>query len=139
MHDLAIQKPKKARRRAVLRWPVEEAFEMVARLRPGARLSDQQFVDLCTQNPELRIEQTAKGELVFMPPVFSEGSNQNFKLYRPFAAWADKATGGEFFDSSGGFRLPNGAVRSPDLSWIAQARLDLLRKRGLAKFYAFVS
>ena len=30
---------------------------------------------------------------------------------------------GEAFDSSGGFILPNGALRSPDASWVLKSRL----------------
>ena len=40
--------------------------------------------------------------------------------------WAKRDGTGRTFDSSGGFRLPNGAVRSPDASWIANARLATL-------------
>ncbi len=123
MHDLATKKPKKAKRRAIRRPPAGQTFEMVVHLRPVIRLTDKQLEEFCALNSDLRIEQTAKGDLIIMPPVNSEGSHQNFNLYQPFAAWAEKTGGGKFFDSSGGFRLPNKAMRSPDVSWIAQERL----------------
>ena len=97
---------------------------MLVRLRPVIRLTDKQLEDFCALNSELRIEQTAAGELIITPPVNSEGSHQNFNLYVPFAVWAERTGGGKFFDATGGFRLPNKAMRSPDVSWITQERLD---------------
>ena len=102
---------------------------MVVHLRPVIRLTDGQLEDFCALNPELRIEQTADGDLIVMPPVNSEGSHQNFNLYQPFAVWAEKAGGGKFFDSSGGFRLPNKAMRSPDVSWVSQERLAPMKPK----------
>ena len=107
---------------------------MVVRLRPAIRLNDKQLVQFCHLNPDLRIEQTSGGELIIMPPVFSESGHQNFNLYVPFAVWAEKARGGKFFDSSAGFTLPNNAMLSPDVSWISQARLDALKKKGRQGF-----
>ena len=136
MHDLATLKPKKAERRATRRPPVEETLEMVVRLRPAIRLTDRQLEEFCALNADLRIEQTARGELIIMPPVSSEGSHKNFNLIGLFFAWAEKAGGGKFFDSSGGFRLPNKAMRSPDVSWAAQERLDRLSPEDREGFMA---
>ena len=136
MHDLAKTKPKKARQKAARRPSVEETFEMVVHLRPVIRLTHRQLLDFCALNSELRIEQTAEGELIIMPPVSSEGSHKNFNLYQPFAVWAEKNGGGQFFDSSGGFRLPNKAMRSPDVSWATQGRLDVLGPKDRRGFMA---
>ena len=107
---------------------------MIVRLRPAMRLTDRQLVQFCQDNSELRIEQTAEGELIIMPPAFSESSHQNFNLYIPFGVWHDKVGGGQLFDSSGGFRLPNKAMRSPDVSWVAQERLDRMTKKDWQSF-----
>ena len=40
--------------------------------------------------------------------------------------WAKRDGRGVAFDSSAGFRLPNGAVRSPDAAWVQRSRLDVL-------------
>ena len=111
-----------------------EAEAMVVRFRPAVRWTDEELFEFCQQNGALRIEQTAEGEVVIMPPVGWEGSHRNFNLYGPFAAWHERSAVGQFSDSSGGFTLPNGAMRSPDVAWVAQERLDRLTKRQWEKF-----
>ena len=96
-------------------------------------LSDQELLDLCAQNPELRIERTAEGDLIVMTPVGGESSHRNLRIATALALWADEDGTGTAFDSSAGFLLPNGAMRSPDASWVLNSRLARLRaeeKRG---------
>jgi Uma2 family endonuclease len=50
--------------------------------------------------------------------------------------WAKRDGTGRTFDSSGGFVLPNGAVRSPDASWVSHARLAALTAEQRKKFLA---
>ena len=50
----------------------------------------------------------------------------NIRLSRLLDEWAEEDGRGYSFDSSTGFRLPDGSVRSPDASWIAKARWDEL-------------
>ncbi len=83
------------------------------------------FEDVVSMNPELRIEQTASGEVVFLTPTGGEGGYRNSEINLQLCLWA-KAYGGRVFDSSTLFRLPNGAKRSPDASWISQARWQSL-------------
>jgi Uma2 family endonuclease len=95
-------------------------------LTPTAQLSDQQFYEFCRTNPELRIERNATGEIIVMPPAFSDTGNRNCKIAWQLCAWAEANATGETFDSSSGFTLPNGALRSPDAAWIASERWDAL-------------
>jgi len=97
-------------------------------------VSYEQFYDFCQSNPELRIEMTRKGEIIVMPPTFSETGGKNFNLIAEFAIWAKKDGTGKGFDSSTGFVLPNGAVRSPDLSWIKLERWNALTPKQREKF-----
>ncbi|MBX7175065.1 MAG: Uma2 family endonuclease [Pyrinomonadaceae bacterium] len=95
----------------------------------------EQFYEFCQDNPELRIEMTRKGEIIVMPPTFSETGGKNFNLIAEFAIWAKENGTGKGFDSSTGFVLPNGAVRSPDLSWIKLERWNSLtdeQRKGFA-------
>jgi Uma2 family endonuclease len=92
------------------------------------RLSKEQFALLCEENPDLRFELTAEQELIIMPPAGSETGHRNSKLNLRLAAWAEVDGTGLTFDSSAGFTLPNGAIRSPDVSWIKQERWDALTK-----------
>jgi Uma2 family endonuclease len=100
---------------------------MVVRLGPlRSRLTDEEFEKFCAQNPELRIEMTSEGTMIIMLPVTPEGSHRNFKLTGRFAVWAEADGSGVGFESSAGFTLPNGAKRSPDVSWMRKERWDAL-------------
>ncbi len=75
-------------------------------------------------NPDLRLELTANRELITMVPVALESSEKNGDLFGEVWAWNRQTRLGRAFDSSGGFTLPNGAVRSPDVTWIGKPRAD---------------
>jgi Uma2 family endonuclease len=103
-------------------------------LSPVLKLTDEQFEQLAATNRDLRLELTAKGELVLMPPTGGETGNQNFEAYIDFGIWNRQNRLGKAFDSSTGFRLPNGATRSPDLAWIAIARWEALTPQERQRF-----
>ncbi len=88
--------------------------------------TEQDFIDFCLANRELRIERTAQGKIIVTPPAFSDTCASNFKLAVEVGKWADKDGTGIGFDSSSGFTLPNGATRSPDISWIRLERWNAL-------------
>ena len=91
-----------------------------------AHLTHDQFRELCRENRDLRLELTAKGELIVMPPTGWESGKQNFNLYIELGLWIRKTRLGVAFDSSTGFILPSGAVRSPDIAWVATERIVAL-------------
>jgi Uma2 family endonuclease len=96
-------------------------------LSPNIELTDQQFFQLCQNNRELRLERTARGELIVMPPTGWETGNRNSRLTQRLGNWTDADGSGLAFDSSTGFTLPNGADRSPDAAWVRQDRLAALK------------
>ena len=85
-------------------------------------ITDEHFQQLCTLNPELRLETNSEGELIIMSPTGSETGRRNSDLNYQFQARNRQYKLGVVFDSSTGFTLPNGAKRSPDVSWIAIER-----------------
>jgi Uma2 family endonuclease len=93
---------------------------------PGLEMDDHDLFRFCQANRDLRIERTAKGDLIIMPPTTGGTSRGNTKLTTAFENWAVRDGSGVVFDSSGGFILPNGAMRSPDVAWVKQDRLDAL-------------
>lgn len=97
-------------------------------------IADEKFYEFCQKNSDLRIEQTAEGEIVVMPPAFSDEGNRNFKVLLEVGKWARKDGTGKGFDSSAGFTLPNGAKRSPDTSWIKLDRWSALSEKQKASF-----
>ena len=92
---------------------------MVVRVPWGDNMTDDQLLELSSLNPDLRIELTAEGELIFMPPAGGETGDRNAEVAMQLRQWAKRAGTGKSFDSSTGFRLPNGAVRSPDAAWVS--------------------
>lgn len=102
------------------------------------KLSDQQFYNFCRTNPDLRIERNANGEIIVMPPAFSDTGNRNGRIFGQLFVWSEADGTGEAFDSSAGFTLPNGAVRSPDASWILSERWNTLLPEKQASFAEIV-
>ncbi len=82
------------------------------------KLSDDDFFEMCQANRDARIEMDKNGDIEIMAPTGMETGIKNFKLIVEFGNWVKKDGTGQGFDSSTGFRLPNGAKRSPDLSWM---------------------
>jgi len=82
------------------------------------RMSFDEFWSLCRQNPGLQVELSSEGDLVFMSPTGGRTGNRNATILRQLGDWADQNGAGLIFDSSTLFRLPNGAVRSPDAAWV---------------------
>jgi Uma2 family endonuclease len=97
-------------------------------------LTDDQFYKLCRNNPDLKFERNAHGELIIMPPTGGETGRRNTNLIIDVGNWNRKMQLGQVFDSSTCFKLPNGADRSPDVSWIRQDRWDALTPEQKEKF-----
>ncbi|AMV40674.1 Uma2 family endonuclease [Planctomyces sp. SH-PL62] len=82
------------------------------------------FAALCAANRDLRLERDADGALLAMTPASSEGGGRNMTLGARLWLWNEAAGLGMVFDSSAGFTMPDGSVRSPDVSWIARERWE---------------
>jgi Uma2 family endonuclease len=95
-------------------------------LSPSLELNDPQFEAICHRNRDLRFERTASGELVIMPPTGGETGARNSSLTGQLWFWNRQTQLGRTFDSSTGFRLPDGAIRSPDAAWVAKPRWQAL-------------
>ena len=104
------------------------------RLGPLLNMTDDQLYELCQLNPELQIERTPQGELLIMPPTGGETSKRNLDLLVAVGTWAKHEGSGIAFDSSGGFILPNSALRSPDVAWIRRSRLETLTTEQKKRF-----
>ncbi len=90
-------------------------------------LTDEQFFQLCIDNRDLRFERTASGGLIIMPPTGSETGNFNIDLSCQLQSWSRQNKHlGLAFDSSTGFKLPDGTDISPDAAWIRRDRWDAL-------------
>lgn len=99
------------------------------RLRLGVlfnRVNDDEFFEFCMRHKDLRIERTSEGDLDIMTPTGGTTGRRNFSLTSRFGVWVEEDGTGVGFDSSTNFRLPNGAMRSPDASWVRRERWDAL-------------
>ena len=114
--------------------PQVEILPVKLRLHPVIDLTDDQLFDFCQINDQWRIELTSEGELLIMPPTGGEAGNQNSEINIDLGVWARQDSTGVIFDSSAGFRLSNGAMRSPDAAWVLRSRLAQLTRAEKQKF-----
>ncbi len=106
---------------------------LVMRL-PAFELNADTFFHIAQANQDLRMELSAEGDLIVMPPAGGNTSSRNAELTAQFVFWNRQHKRGKVFDSSGGFILANGAVRSPDISWVSEERLAELTDVQREKF-----
>ena len=97
-------------------------------------LTDEQFYQLCRNNSDLRFEKNANGDLLIMSPTGGETGNRNIEIAYQLQAWSRRDKSGLAFDSSTGFKLPNGANRSPDASWLPLNKWNSLTVEQQQKF-----
>ena len=112
-----------------------EVLPIVLRLSPLIELTERQFAEFCSLNPELHMELTETGELEIMAPAFSEIGGKELEVGMQLAYWAKQDGSGRAFGPSAGFTLPNGAIREPDASWISRSRLEALTPEQRSGFY----
>ncbi len=105
-------------------------------LLPEPRLTEQEFLALCHANPDLRLERTAEGAIIIMPPTGGETGERNSELNYQLRGWWKRNPVGKVYDSSTAFKLPNGATRSPDAAWVSPERLAGLTPAELRQFPA---
>ncbi len=96
---------------------------VVLRTRPALEMDEEQFFEFCQLNRDWRIERSAEGDLEVMVPTGAETSDGNSEINMQLRLWAKRDGTGIAFESNGGFILPNGAMRSPDASWVRRDRL----------------
>jgi len=107
---------------------------MPVTLKMGELMSDEDFFQFCQMNDTLEFERDSNGNIILMSPTGSFTGNFNFRVLGTLFVWNEMSRLGVAFDSSTGFNLPNGAIRSPDASWIKKERWDLLTIEQKEKF-----
>ena len=96
--------------------------------------NEEEFFEFCRANRDLRIERSAKGEIIVMSPAGGYSGYQSGEVFAQLHRWADQDKTGVAFDSSTGFLLPNGGMRAPDAAWVQLSRLQKLSRREKEKF-----
>lgn len=107
-------------------------------LDPEHRLTDDEYYAFCAANSNLRIERTAQGEIVIVPPCGGESDYRSTNLLTQLGVWAMKDGRGTAFGSSVEFVLPSSAALSPDAAWVSREKIDRLTKEERRKFLRLV-
>lgn len=98
------------------------------------RMTDEEFLRFCLENPDLRIERNSNLEVIIMSPVTTKSGNHSGEIFRQLSNWAVANRNGLAFDSSAGFTLPDRSVLSPDASWVSNAKWNKLSDEDKDKF-----
>jgi len=97
-------------------------------------MDEEQFFQFCQLNRDLQIERTAEGDILIMTPEGGSSGVGSSRLTTVFGVWAERDGTGQVFGSSTGFTLPNGAVRSPDIAWVRNERIEALTVKQWERF-----
>lgn len=108
--------------------------DLPVHIRPDRPLSDEELMEFCARNDELRIERNKDGELIVMSPTGGGTSHKNSDINYQLTKWARETEIGLTFDSNAGFILPDGSMRSPDAAWIAWSRWNALSEDDKRRF-----
>jgi Uma2 family endonuclease len=111
-----------------------EREPLIVHTRPIIEMDDEQFFQFCQLNRDLQIERTAEGDMIIMAPEGGSSGLGSSELILAFGNWARRDGAGQVFGSSTGFRLPNGATRSPDVAWVRNERIQALTEEEWQKF-----
>ena len=107
---------------------------VILQIPKSLKFTDDKFVEMVAANKDLRLELSSQGELSIMSPTGGETGDRNLELGGQVWFWNRQNGLGKAFDSSTGFKLPNGATRSPDVSWIKIARWNALTPEQRKRF-----
>ena len=99
-----------------------ERLESPVRIVPSQPLSLEDFWQFSADNRDLRLEREPNGDLLVMTPTFGGAGFRNSLISLALGKWAEETGTGYALDSSTGFLLPDGSVRSPDAAWISSVR-----------------
>ncbi|MEK6480582.1 Uma2 family endonuclease [Catalinimonas sp. 4WD22] len=98
------------------------------------QMSDDEFFQFCVDNPELRIERNEQQEIIIMSPTGTISGFNSSECFGQLYLWNKQSKLGKTFDSSTGFLLPDGSVRSPDAAWVSNQQWSQLTAEQKKKF-----
>ena len=97
-------------------------------------MDDDQYFGFCQENPSLRIERTAEGKIVIMPPSGLESNDQEAEVLVQLRTWAKTNGKGRALGATAVFILPSRAVYAPDAAWVSNGLIEKLSKDEKLKF-----
>src|SRR5579871_6212095 len=112
----------------------EQALPAKLTLNPELPMNDDEYYQFCMANPSVRVERTAQGEIVIVPPAGGESDYQTLQTGTQLNEWARRDGRGKAFGASVEFILPTGAALSPDAAWVSNQPLNQLSRDQRRKF-----
>lgn len=107
-------------------------------IRLGRRLTDEDLIEFCAENPELRVELDKNGKLIIMPPIDMDGGINEGKAFGYLFAWWLTHEKGAVFSPTTGFKLPDGAVRCADAAWASAEKVGIIPPEERKRFALLV-
>lgn len=107
---------------------------IIIETRSFEKFTDDELYAFCVANKGLRIERNLKGQIEIMPPTGIETSFNNNELGRRLGNWNYEKRLGFISESNGGYMLPSGAMRTPDVAWISKERWATVPTEDRKKF-----
>lgn len=94
------------------------------------RLTDTEFFQFCQESPLQRFERDADHNIILMSSSYPNTSEDGLGIGYQLMGWNRPTRLGHTYESSAGFKLPNGAVRAPDAAWMSRARRAAAKPAG---------
>jgi Uma2 family endonuclease len=91
--------------------------------------SDESYFAFCETNPDLRVERTAEGEIVIVPPAGFESDDRNAEVVAQLRSWAKHDGRGRASGPTAQFFLPDGSALSPDAAWVSNESRKRISER----------
>jgi Uma2 family endonuclease len=98
------------------------------------KLSDEAYWAFCQANPGLRVERSAEGEIIIVPPAGGESGYRTVEVGAELHNWAKRDGRGKAFGATVQFFLPDGSGLSPDAAWVSNESLKLLTREERKRF-----
>jgi len=105
---------------------------------PTEKMSEEEFHAFCAANPKMRIEQDQYQNVTVMPPIHGDSGFYEKQAIVRVGNYEIEYKTGVSLSSSTGFKLPNGATRSPDACWISSKRWSTLSTKEKQQFLPVV-
>ncbi len=116
---------------------IEEKYRMPLYLPDKEEMTKEEFFEFCAANKHLRIERDEENQILIMAPAGGESGRKHIKIATTLEIWSTKTSLGIAFDSSAGFELQDGSMRSPDAAWIKKEKWDNLSPKEKSVFLPF--
>jgi Uma2 family endonuclease len=96
-------------------------------------LTDDELLDFCSLNRDVRVERDGRGELHIMSPSGGEAGRRELEIASQLNSWAKIEGKGVALGATSGFRLRGLIMLAPDAAWVSYPSWNALspaEKRG---------